>query len=65
MKILKPGKVKKLKCVCPNCGCEFLYEYFGNMFFTESSRVICPQEGCKNEVFLRSGTPYEEQSESM
>lgn len=60
MKILKPGKARMLKMRCDNCGCEFVYEYFGNTCFTETARVKCPQDGCNGEVFLQSGTPYEE-----
>lgn len=60
MKILKPGKAKMLKLQCCNCGSEFVYEYFGNVYFTETARIKCPQNGCGGEVFLRPGEPYEE-----
>lgn len=63
MKILKPGKPKRLKLRCFNCGCEFVFEYFGNVYFTETARVKCPQDGCDGEVLLQSGEPYEEPTE--
>lgn len=60
MKILKPGKAKILKLRCCNCGCEFVYEYFGNIYFTETAHVKCPQDGCNGKVFLKSGERYDE-----
>lgn len=57
MKIIKPGKVRKIKLKCDECGCEFTCHFgeltrIGGTLWAE-----CPQEGCHNVVEVPNGTP--------
>lgn len=57
MKIIKPGKVRKIKLKCDECGCEFtchlgeLIRRYGTVW------AECPQEGCHKSVEVPNGTP--------
>lgn len=57
MEIIKPGKVRRVKLECPECGCEFvcspveMVRRYGTVF------AKCPQEGCHNVVEVPNGTP--------
>lgn len=57
MEIIKPGKVRKIKLKCDECGCEFTC-HFGEL--TRRYGTVwaeCPQEGCHNVVEMPNGTP--------
>lgn len=57
MEIIKPGKIRKIKLKCDECGCEFtchlgeLTRIYGTLW------AECPQEGCHNVVEVPNGTP--------
>ena len=57
MEIIKPGKVRKIKLQCDECGCEFtcnlgeLTRIYGTLW------AECPQEGCHNVVEVPNGAP--------
>lgn len=57
MEIIKPGKIRKIKLKCGECGCEFtcnlgeLTRIYGTLW------AECPQEGCHNVVEVPNGTP--------
>ena len=57
MEIIKPGKVRRVKLECPECGCEFAcskseMEYIpGAVLFAK-----CPQDGCGAVVEVPIGT---------
>lgn len=56
MEIIKPGKIRKIKLKCDECGCEFtchlgeLTHIYGTLW------AECPQEGCHNVVEVPNGT---------
>lgn len=56
MEIIKPGKIRKIKLKCDECGCEFtchlgeLTRIYGTLW------AECPQEGCHNVVEVPNGT---------
>ena len=57
MEIIKPGKIRKIKLKCDECGCEFTC-HFGEL--TRIGGTVwaeCPQEGCHNVVEVPTGTP--------
>lgn len=57
MEIIKPGKIRKIKLKCDECGCEFTC-HFGEL--TRIGGTVwaeCPQEGCHNVVEVPNGTP--------
>lgn len=57
MEIIKPGKVRRVKLECPECGCEFvcspveMVRRYGTVF------AKCPQEGCGRSVEVPNGIP--------
>lgn len=57
MEIIKPGKVRRIKLECQECGCEFAcskseMEYIpGAVLFAK-----CPQDGCGAVVEVPIGT---------
>lgn len=57
MEIIKPGKIRKIKLKCGECGCEFtchlgeLIHRYGSVF------AKCPQEGCGRSVEVPNGIP--------
>lgn len=57
MEIIKPGKVRRVKLKCPECGCEFacspaeMVRRYGFVF------AECPQEGCGKSVEVPNGIP--------
>lgn len=57
MEIIKPGKIRRVKLECPECGCEFacspaeMVHRYGAVF------AKCPQEGCGRSVEVPNGIP--------
>lgn len=57
MEIIKPGKIRKIKLKCDECGCEFtchlgeLIRRYGTVW------AECPQEGCHKSIEVPNGTP--------
>ena len=57
MEIIKPGKVRRVKLECPECGCEFacspveMVRRYGTVF------AKCPQDGCGRSVEVPNGIP--------
>lgn len=57
MEIIKPGKIRRVKLECPECGCEFacspveMVRRYGTVF------AKCPQEGCGRSVEVPNGIP--------
>lgn len=57
MEIIKPGKIKKIKLKCGECGCEFTC-HLGELIHRYGSVwAQCPQEGCHKSVEVPNGTP--------
>lgn len=58
MEIIKPGKVRKIKLKCDECGCEFTC-HLGELTRINGTvcAAECPQEGCHNVVEVPNGTP--------
>lgn len=57
MEIIKPGKVRKIKLKCNECGCEFTC-HLGELIHRYGSVwAECPQEGCHKSVEVPNGTP--------
>lgn len=57
MEIIKPGKVRKIKLKCDECGCEFTCHLGELTHMVGSAWAECPQEGCHNCVEVPNGTP--------
>lgn len=57
MEIIKPGKIRKIKLKCGECGCEFTC-HLGELIHRYGSVwAQCPQEGCHKSVEVPNGTP--------
>lgn len=56
MEIIKPGKVKRAKLKCPECGCEFACSKSEMEYTLESVFAKCPQDGCGAAVEVPIGT---------
>ena len=57
MEIIKPGKIRKIKLKCDECGCEFTC-HLGELIHRYGSVwAQCPQEGCHKSVEVPNGTP--------
>lgn len=57
MEIIKPGKVRRVKLKCPECGCEFACSPAEMVRRYGSAFAECPQEGCGRSVEVPHGTP--------
>ena len=58
-KIIKEGKVKTYKAICPYCGCEFTFNPSDGRSNFETTEIVCPQDGCERMITL-SSTEYTE-----
>lgn len=56
MEIIKPGKVRRAKLKCPECGCEFACSKSEMEYIHEAVFAICPQDGCGAAVEAPIGT---------
>lgn len=56
MEIIKPGKVKRAKLKCPECGCEFACSKSEMEYIHEAVFAICPQDECGAAVEVPIGT---------
>lgn len=57
MEIIKPGKIRKIKLKCGECGCEFTC-HLGELIHRYGSVwAKCPQEGCHKSVEVPNGIP--------
>ena len=56
MEIIKPGKIRKIKLKCGECGCEFACRLDELVYRFGSVGVECPQEGCHKSVMIPDGT---------
>lgn len=56
MEIIKPGKVKRAKLKCPECGCEFACSKNEMTYTREAVFAECPQDGCGANVEVPIGT---------
>lgn len=59
MEIIKPGKVKRAKLKCPECGCEFACSKSDMVYFPGAVFAECPQDGCGAAVEVPIGTTLE------
>lgn len=57
--IIKGGKVKTYKAICPYCGCEFAFNPSDGINNLGIANIICPQDGCERMITL-SSTEYTE-----
>ena len=57
MEIIKPGKIRKIKLKCDECGCEFICNWGELTLIYGTLWAECPQEGCHNVVEVPNGTP--------
>ena len=57
MEIIKPGKIRKIKLKCDECGCEFTCNLGELTRIGGTAWAECPQEGCYNVVEVPNGTP--------
>lgn len=58
-KIIKEGKVKTYKAICPYCGCEFTFNPSDGISSFDMKEIVCPQDGCERMITL-SSTEYTE-----
>lgn len=58
-KIIKEGKVKTYKAICPYCGCEFTFNPSDRISRFDITEIVCPQDGCERMITL-SSTEYTE-----
>ena len=56
MEIIKPGKVKRVKLKCPECGCEFACSKSEMEYILGAVFAKCPQDGCGAAVGVPTGT---------
>jgi hypothetical protein len=57
VEIIKPGKIRKIKLKCNECGCEFICNWGELTRIYGTLWAECPQEGCHNVVEVPNGTP--------
>lgn len=57
MEIIKPGKIRKIKLKCDECGCEFTCTLGELTHIYGTAWAECPQEGCHNAVEVPNGIP--------
>lgn len=57
MEIIKPGKIRKIKLKCDECGCEFTCNLGELTRIGGTAWAECPQEGCYNVVEVPNGAP--------
>ena len=57
--IIKGGKVKTYKAICPYCGCEFAFNPSDGINSLGIVNIVCPQDGCERMITL-SDTEYTE-----
>lgn len=57
MEIIKPGKVRKIKLKCDECGCEFTCHLGELIRRYGTAWAECPQEGCHKNIEVSNGTP--------
>lgn len=57
MEIIKPGKVRRVKLECPECGCEFVCSPVEMVRRYGTAFAKCPQEGCGRSVEVPNGIP--------
>lgn len=57
--IIKGGKVKTYKAICPYCGCEFAFNPSDGINSLGIANIVCPQDGCERTIIL-SNTEYTE-----
>ena len=53
-KIIKEGKVKTYKAICPYCGCEFTFNPSDRIGSFDITEIVCPQDGCERMITLSS-----------
>ena len=58
-RIIKGGKIKIYKAICPYCGCEFTFNPSDGRSSFEMTEIVCPQDGCEKMIVL-SNTEYTE-----
>lgn len=58
-RIIKGGKIKTYKAVCPYCGCEFTFNPPDGIDSLGVAHIVCPQDGCERTIIL-SSTEYTE-----
>ena len=55
MKIIKPGKIRKIKLKCDECGCEFTCNSGELTHIYGTAWAKCPQDGCGAAVEVPIG----------